>query len=474
MKAGAAAVLIVGLVTAACGGEETNEGLVARVDDYTLSVDDAVNLLVDEERLAADASIVEALADLWVNYTLLAEVTASDSTYALLDFEPIVLRQAQQVMVFQLRDSVIQVDTFVTEAELRARYEAEEPAVELRARHIMFQLPIGVTPSQRDSVAEALAAVRERVLGGENFELLARQLSQDPGTALNGGDLGTFGRGDMVAPFEEAALALRPGQVSDVVETPMGLHLIRLEERRVRGFEEAAPVYRRQVQTRMVQEAESVFVAGLYDRAAPELTDGAVEIVRELSENPGASVSGRAARRPLIEWDGGSVTVGDLRTIIRLESPTLPMQLAESDEPQVEEFLRSLARRELLIRSAESEGLRPERDSIDAMIEEAAGQLRTAARVLGFFDLDQAPGEAVEVAVARAVEEALVDNLSGATQVVPLGLIGFQLRDGRSTAIFESGLGQVVLDVARIRAARQLSPVEDALATPTIPDSAGR
>ena len=224
----------------------------------------------------------------------------------------------------------------------------------------------------------------------------------------------------------------------------------------------------------MVQEAESVFVAGLYDRAAPELTDGAVEIVRELSENPGASVSGRAARRPLIEWDGGSVTVGDLRTIIRLESPTLPMQLAESDEPQVEEFLRSLARRELLIRSAESEGLRPERDSIDAMIEEAAGQLRTAARVLGFFDLDQAPGEAVEVAVARAVEEALVDNLSGATQVVPLGLIGFQLRDGRSTAIFESGLGQVVLDVARIRAARQLSPVEDALATPTIPDSAGR
>ncbi len=474
MKARAAAVLIVGLVTAACGGEETNEGLVARVDDYTLSVDDAVNLLVDEERLAADASIVEALADLWVNYTLLAEVTASDSTYALLDFEPIVLRQAQQVMVFQLRDSVIQVDTFVTEDELRARYEAEEPAVELRARHIMFQLPIGVTPSQRDSVADALAAVRERVLGGENFELLARQLSQDPGTALNGGDLGTFGRGDMVAPFEEAALALRPGQVSDVVETPMGLHLIRLEERRVRGFEEAAPLYRRQVQTRMVQEAESVFVAGLYDRAAPELTDGAVEIVRELSENPGASVSGRAARRPLIEWDGGSVTVGDLRTIIRLESPTLPMQLAESDEPQVEEFLRSLARRELLIRSAESEGLRPARDSIDAMIEEASGQLRTAARVLGFFDLDQAPGEAVEVAVARAVEEALVDNLSGATQVVPLGLIGFQLRDGRSTAIFESGLGQVVLDVARIRAARQLSPVEDALATPTIPDSAGR
>ncbi|MGB1778908.1 MAG: peptidylprolyl isomerase, partial [Longimicrobiales bacterium] len=320
----------------------------------------------------------------------------------------------------------------------------------------------------------ALSAVRDRVLAGESFELLAQQLSQDPGTAFNGGDLGPFGRGDMVAPFEEAVLALRPGEVSDVVETPMGLHVIRLDERRVRGFEESAPLYRRQVQSRMIQEAESVFVAGLYDRAAPEINQGAAEIVRELAENPGASFSGRAARRAVIEWEGGSVTVADLRTLVRLEAPTLPMQLSDSDDDQLNEFLRSLARRELLIRAAESEGLRPERDSIDAMIEEAGSQLRTAARVLGFFDLDRAPGEALEVAVARAVEAALVDNLSGATQVVPLGLVGFQLRDGRSTGIFDTGLGQVVLDVARIRAARQLSPVEDALATPTVPDSAGR
>lgn len=467
-------ILALGLLFAACGDERTNDGLVARVDDYTFSVDDAVDLLVDEERLAADAGVVEALADLWVNYTLLAEATATDSTYGMLDFEPMVLRQTHQVMVFQLRDSVIQVDTFVTEDELRQRYEAEEPAVELRARHIMFQLPIGVTPAQRDSVAGALSAVRDRVLAGESFELLAQQLSQDPGTAFNGGDLGPFGRGDMVAPFEEAVLALRPGEVSDVVETPMGLHVIRLDERRVRGFEESAPLYRRQVQSRMIQEAESVFVAGLYDRAAPEINQGAAEIVRELAENPGASFSGRAARRAVIEWEGGSVTVADLRTLVRLEAPTLPMQLSDSDDDQLNEFLRSLARRELLIRAAESEGLRPERDSIDAMIEEAGSQLRTAARVLGFFDLDRAPGEALEVAVARAVEAALVDNLSGATQVVPLGLVGFQLRDGRSTGIFDTGLGQVVLDVARIRAARQLSPVEDALATPTVPDSAGR
>ncbi|MCH1572362.1 MAG: peptidyl-prolyl cis-trans isomerase [Longimicrobiales bacterium] len=467
-------ILALGLLAAGCGGEQSNEGLVARVEDYTFSVDNAVDLLVDEERLAADAGVVEALADLWVNYTLLAEATATDSMYGMLDFEPMVMRQAQQVMVFQLRDSVIQVDTFVTDLELRERYEAEEPAVELRARHIMFQLPIGVSSAQRDSVAAALSAVRDRILGGENFEILAQQLSQDPGTAFSGGDLGPFGRGDMVAPFEEATLALQPGEISDVVETPMGLHIIRLDERSVRAFEEAAPLYRRQVQNRMVQEAESVFVSDLYDRAQPVIVDGAIDIVRELAGNPASSFSGRAAGRSVMEWEGGAISVGDLRTLVQLESPTLPLQLVDSDDEQLSEFLRSLARRDLLIRAAESEGLRPERDSLDGMIDEAAAQLRTAARVLGFFELDQAPGEDLDVAIARAVEEALVDNLSGATQIVPLGLVGFQLREGRSTGVFEAGFGQVVLDVAQIRAARQLSPVEETITTSSVPDSVGR
>ena len=169
-------ILALTLLTSACAGEQSTDGLVARVDEYTLTVDAAVDLLVDEERLAADAGVVEALAELWVDYTLLAEATVRDSTYGMLDFEPLVLRQAQQMMVFQLRDSVIQVDTFVTEDELRARYEAEEPALELRARHIMFQLPIGSTPPQRDSVVTALSNVRDRILAGESFEVLAEEL----------------------------------------------------------------------------------------------------------------------------------------------------------------------------------------------------------------------------------------------------------------------------------------------------------
>lgn len=457
-------VVALGLIAAgACGDEVAEEGLLARVDGYALTVDDAVDLLVDQEALAADAAVVGSLADLWIDYILLAEEVQEDSTFSDLDLSPLIEQQLGQVMVFQLRDSVIQVDTFVTDDELRTMYESDAPAVEVRARHIMFQLPIQASPAQVDSVRARLDAVRDRALAGEDFGTLAGQFSQDPGSARNGGDLGYFRRGEMVAPFETAALALEPGQISEVVETPMGLHIIRLEDRRVPGFADIARQYRQQVQARMIQAAESTYVAALVDQAVPVIADGAYDVVRDIAENPGGSLAGRAERRALVEWERGELTVRDVRETMQLGAPQLRLQIAESSDEDLETFLMSLARSELLVRAAEEEGLRPAGDSVGVLVEEAKTQLRTAARVLGLTPLDQAPGEAIEIAVARAVEEALIDNLSGATTVVPLGIVSFQLRDGRSIQIREEGIGEAIVEVARIRAARSLSPVEQTI-----------
>ncbi|HKZ81670.1 MAG TPA: peptidylprolyl isomerase [Pyrinomonadaceae bacterium] len=74
--------------------------------------------------------------------------------------------------------------------------------------------------------------VLKRVRGGEDFAKLAQEFSTDPGSKEKGGDLGWFGHGQMVPEFENAAFALKPGQVSDLVETKYGFHIIRLEERR--------------------------------------------------------------------------------------------------------------------------------------------------------------------------------------------------------------------------------------------------
>ncbi|KZS00483.1 putative Peptidyl-prolyl cis-trans isomerase NIMA-interacting 4, partial [Daphnia magna] len=87
--------------------------------------------------------------------------------------------------------------------------------------------------------------VLAKLKGGAKFEDLAKEFSKDPGSAARGGDLGFFGEGRMVKPFEDAVKALaKPGDISELVESQFGFHIIRLEERQAkttRTFEEVKP-----------------------------------------------------------------------------------------------------------------------------------------------------------------------------------------------------------------------------------------
>ena len=83
----------------------------------------------------------------------------------------------------------------------------------------------------RDRAREKAEELRRRLSAGADFMELAKRYSDDPGSAPAGGDLGTFERGMMVPGFEDVAFALEPGEISDVVETPFGYHIIRVEEK---------------------------------------------------------------------------------------------------------------------------------------------------------------------------------------------------------------------------------------------------
>lgn len=459
------------VMAAACGDDMATEGVLARAGGYVLTVDQAVDLLVDAEDLRNDAQTVNAFANLWIDYTLLADRAAADSTFSNLDLENLVRQQLEQEMIFQLRDSVMQVDTAVTDEELREIYAAEAPGAQLEASHILLGFPQGASDAERDSVRAEIEEIRRRALRRESFEALARQYSQDGGSAALGGSLGSFGRGEMVRPFEDAAFALEVGEISEVVETPFGLHIIRLDSRRMQNFDEVSRQFRAQVQNRRVVEAESLFVANLEERAAPRIQDDVVDIVQGLAREPGSQLAGRARRRALVEYDGGEYTVGEFQLFIQTRTTQFRAQVANGTPEQIEDLLNSLVQRELLVTQARGAGLEPSDEQVDAIVVNAREQLRLAAAEIGVLRLDRAPDEPVEAAVARSVLEALEGILTGAKDVIPLGQIGFQLRQRELTSVSEDGTGETIMRIAQIRAGRSPSPIEQGSPEGTAADS---
>jgi peptidyl-prolyl cis-trans isomerase D len=121
----------------------------------------------------------------------------------------------------------------VTDAEVRAYYESRPEAFERprTARLTVAYIPKTVTDADRQAALQRAQQIRQELAGGADFAEVARRESQDPGSAAQGGDLGTFGRGQMVGAFDSAAFSLPVNEISQPVQTQFGLHLIQVQER---------------------------------------------------------------------------------------------------------------------------------------------------------------------------------------------------------------------------------------------------
>ncbi|HYE84675.1 MAG TPA: peptidylprolyl isomerase [Clostridia bacterium] len=115
----------------------------------------------------------------------------------------------------------------LSDNEVKAYYDTHQNEfVSVKASHILL-----------DTKEEA-EKMLERVKAGENFAELAKQNSIDPSAKENSGDLGYFRQGDMVEPFEKAAFALKPGEISEIVQTDFGFHIIKAEDNKLDKFED--------------------------------------------------------------------------------------------------------------------------------------------------------------------------------------------------------------------------------------------
>jgi peptidyl-prolyl cis-trans isomerase C len=135
----------------------------------------------------------------------------------------------QQVIIIALEavGAVDQADIQVFYDENPAYFQTGE---QVAARHILISTEGLTTAEEKAEALGRAQAIRGELLEGADFAAVAREKSEGP-SAPTGGDLGTFGRGQMVAPFEQAAFSLSPGAISEVVETQFGYHIIQVTEK---------------------------------------------------------------------------------------------------------------------------------------------------------------------------------------------------------------------------------------------------
>lgn len=163
----------------------------------------------------------------------------------------------------------------ITDEQLRQEYEAKKQEFshpeQVQARHILVRTSEEVSEEQaRAKLEEA----RKRIQAGADFGTVAGEVSEEPGAKERGGDLGWFGRGQMVKPFEDAALSAQPGQIVGPVKTDFGLHLIQVTGKRPAGTTPFAEV-KEQLRARFA-----------FTRAQELAQTKAKELAAQIEKNP--------------------------------------------------------------------------------------------------------------------------------------------------------------------------------------------
>ena len=145
---------------------------------------------------------------------------------------------------------------------------------QVRASHILITVQQGADVAAKAAAKRKAEGVLKQVKAGGDFAALAKDNSQDPGSAVNGGDLGFFPRGQMVPPFDEAAFTMKPGSTSDLVETQFGYHIIRVMEKKEAGtvtIDEVRPQLEQYLQNANRQREMQAFVDGLKAKGKVEI-----------------------------------------------------------------------------------------------------------------------------------------------------------------------------------------------------------
>ena len=316
---------------------------VARAEDSELTVVNLANLL-GKSRAPVRKDIAKSIANVWVDYQLLGYAAAHNDSLS----DPKLIDEAMWPAIANLKARKwyeIVSKSWGVEDTAAAQRQWENGQI-LGADHILL-LTQNKSDAEKADIKKRIDALRAQVTPS-NFADLARRNSQDQATAKSGGSLGLFPRGAMVPEFESALLALKPGQISPVVQTQYGYHIIRRPT-----YDQVKGQLLLYSKGKTVAVAESTYLAKLEQSGKIEVKKGAVATVRALGNDPDAY---RRDNTVLATSTAGQFTTSRLVGWLETLPPQARVldQIKQSPDSLLVQLVRNFVKNELVLKQADS------------------------------------------------------------------------------------------------------------------------
>lgn len=424
-----------------------HEDVVAEAADQELTVTRLANLM-GNSKAPLRKDIAQAISDAWVNYHLVGQAAANgDSLKGTKEIDEAMWAMVANIKARKWYEQISKSWKAPDSTSAEAAYNSGSM---LSASHILLSTP-DTTPAARAAVKQRADALRRQV-NSANFVAMAGQHSQDPGSKAQGGSLGVFPRGAMVKEFDQAVAALKPGDISPVIQSQFGYHIIRRPT-----FAEVRPQFIQAMQAGGMQAAESTYLAALETAAKLEVKPGTAATIRAVVEYPNGH---RDDKTVLATSTLGKFTAGDLSRWMETFPPQA--QIAEriktAPDSMLPMFVKNFVRNELVLRSADSAKVGPDSAQVTEVRKLFTSGLTNAWTALrlnpdSLAAAAKSKSERAKLAAER-VEEYVGKLLSQQAQYVDVTQpVQNVLRDKYDHEINSATIDQVLLEAAKVRLA---------------------
>ncbi|MSR06493.1 MAG: hypothetical protein EXR93_05410 [Gemmatimonadetes bacterium] len=456
------------VVLAGCADAFTTDvNVVARAGYYELTVDRLGEMFAQGKALTAERDVVKRVAQLWVDYALYAQhAVTGDSMLSTSDVLAVLWPEVQQRRADHFHDALVAAGVKLDSSTVDSTYEVGDLRL---IRHVLIRTEPAMAPPAKAARLREAESIRARLRSGGTWAEANRR-NQDPRAKAENGSLGVVFRGALMGPVEDAAFGLAPGGMSEIVESPLGYHVVTRPRLR-----DARTEFITGVEDRLIGALDSAYLGGMAARRQFKVRNGAAARARVAIADPLGSARSGAV---LATFDGGTFTVADLVRWVDAMPPQLRGQIDRADDDQLVMLISQMMRNQAMMVEADSAGVTLTPLDITEFKDLLRRDLDMLSKALG-IDARALPdsGLSVEGKIRMAgvkVDEYLEAVTANRANFVAVPtFLSARLREKSDWRVISAGIDRVLARAEALRAAidsaRAASPTP-----PSVPDSGGK